>query len=75
MQCVLARLTYFGLMWALPSLRGLYPNFERHGVLDFEEVQTVDRNSHGLALRREDDRTENLDQRDFARECYTSCVM
>ena len=21
------------------------------------------------------DRTENLDQRDFARECYTSCVM
>ena len=25
MQCVLARLTYFGLMWALSSLRGLYP--------------------------------------------------
>ena len=24
MQCVLARLTCFGLMWALPSLRGLY---------------------------------------------------
>ena len=24
MQCVLACLTYFGLMWALPSLRGLY---------------------------------------------------
>ena len=24
MQCVLARLTYFGLMWALSSLRGLY---------------------------------------------------
>ena len=24
MQRVLARLTYFGLMWALPSLRGLY---------------------------------------------------
>ena len=25
MQCVLARLTYFGLMSALPSRRGLYP--------------------------------------------------
>ena len=24
MQCVLARLTCFGLMWALPSLSGLY---------------------------------------------------
>ena len=24
MQCVLAGLTCFGLMWAVPSLRGLY---------------------------------------------------
>ena len=32
MQCVLARLTYFGLMWALSSLRGLYLFLHDHMV-------------------------------------------
>ena len=86
----------------------------RGGVLDFEEVQTIE-NSHAMVLSRagvqlllkpdkprhtastahvQRDRmiedcarirplrgyhhaieTENVDQRDFARKCYTPCVM
>ena len=55
MQCALAalaRLTYFGLMWAEPSLRGLYHRMEPKGTNGSQKCHIMLPNHEGHETKR-----------------------